>query len=139
MQENLYVVIHLDGETFEVVNKAQVWILQQRVADRKIREYAKKHNLTAAESKPLLAEYKGVKCWVLLHKDKEKAGFIVCPIRPEAEMDYVKYNSIDFMADFPAFQRHNAEFDYEQSGLYFKAISWLEFEPVIAKEDAEVE
>lgn len=130
IRDNKYVVCYLDGETFEVVDKASVWVLQQRVADRKIRDYAKKWHLKSSESKPLIAKYKGVDSWVLFCTKDGQEGFIVCPIRPECSMTHVAYNDKDlvFWSDFSKYQEKSCSFSYEIGELYFRGVSWLEFE-----------
>ncbi len=132
IQDNKYVICYLDGETFDVVDKASVWVLQQRVADRKIRDYAKKWHLKAAPSRPLMAVYKGGASWVLFYEKDGKEGFIICPIRPDFPLTHVSYRDKDlvFWGDFSKYQEKSAAFDYEIGGLYFRGVSWLEFEPM---------
>ena len=144
----VYSTVLMDGETFEFAYNSELWVLQQRVAARKIMQCAAGGGyFIADDTKPFLCKVDGVDVWIqYCVNNRGKDAFVLCEVI--GGKTYMKsFGSFVFDYQYPAYdgvngikndkaaqdlQKEGIQFDYEIGGLQFRAVCWTEFEEYVA-------
>lgn len=122
-----------DGFNFDIVYEGvNVWILQQRVADRMIKRFAAENKLHC-ESISLLAKCKSAEVWAAY--EQKNGGFVVVDIA-NREVSLVPYGDVSFNQEQVGKQRAHQQFEMKIKGICLRAMPWLEFN-IIAPEEVE--
>lgn len=144
----VYSTVLMDGETFEFSDNSDLWVLQQRVAARKIMKYAVAAGYLIADgSKPFLCKVGGADVWAqYCINNRGKEAFVLCEVI--GGKTYMKsFGSFIFDYQYPAYdagagvkndktaqdlQKNCIQFDYQIGDLQFRAVCWTEFEEYVA-------
>lgn len=137
--KEVFAVSDLNSEYFDIVEDGvSLWVLQQRVGDRKNRQFAKQNGWRVISEKPFLTTTLGYTAWVSFGVNASgKEGFIFCGVQ-FADVVGIPYQILGG-ENHSELQKANKQFSLEIAGLAFQAVDWWEFLPVIRKEDDEDE
>lgn len=144
----VYSTVLMDGETFEFAYNSELWVLQQRVAARKIMRCATAEGyLIADDTKPFLCKVDGIDVWIqYCVNNRGKEAFVLCEV--VGGKTYMRpFGSFIFDYQYPAYdtgagvkndkaaqdlQKKCIPFDYQIGDLQFRAVCWTEFEEYVA-------
>lgn len=141
--EIVFAITDRNSSFYDVVDNCTPWILQQRVAVRKIRsfiisegfygndakarEYVKKLPMT-----PLLGEYGEETVWAWYHPKRE--NFVICPVKG-SDCQEIPYRALSVSKGYSDKQKENQTFEVLVGDHHFTATNWLEFEIASPEED----
>lgn len=133
--KEVFAVSDMNSEYFDIAEDGvSLWVLQQRVGERKIHQFAKQNGWRIISEKPYLTTAPGYTAWTSFGiSSAGEEGFVSCGVQ-QGDVVAEPYQLWDG-ANYSDLQKGNKPFDLEIGGLAFQAISWWEFLPVSKRND----